>query len=488
MKKIFAAIIFIAMPLMAGAQALKGSYFLDSSMNRHELNPAFAPRANYFQMLGIGNMGVGAMTNLDVPTFFYPKNGELLTFLHQDVSVAEFDKALAKHPHFDMECQTTLFGFGFYTKNLSYWTFDVDVKASLDADLPRDLFMFMKKGTGTTGQSFNIGNMNAYFTAGLQVSLGYSRDIIKGLRAGIKARFIAPVAYAGLNLENVRLDTAKDRWTITTEGYAHVAALGLDTSIPQGQTMPSFGFDLNRTLSGGVIAGMGFSFDLGVEWTLKCGSIFDGISVSAAVTDLGMISYKPEATTSYKSAGSVEWAGFQNVSMDNTDFEASINEFVENAKENLLNLSEMDTDKGFKRSTMPRFYVGAEVPFLWRTMSVGLLYSARMSHSYTRQELTVSYNLTPCKWFALGLNYSFLNTANTAGFVLEFTPKGGPAFYIGADYIPFSFTKAPILLGENSSFNMIPLSMRLNLNFGIALHLGSKHLKKAKKAKTEVVE
>ena len=54
MKKIFAAIIFIAMPLMAGAQALKGSYFLDSSLNRHEFNPAFAPRANYFQMLGIG--------------------------------------------------------------------------------------------------------------------------------------------------------------------------------------------------------------------------------------------------------------------------------------------------------------------------------------------------------------------------------------------------------------------------------------------------
>ena len=457
-------------------------------MNRHELNPAFAPRANYFQMLGIGNLGVGAMTNLDLPTFFYPKNNELLTFLHQNVSVAEFDKALPRHPQFDVDCHTTLFGFGFYTKNLSYWTFDLDVKASLDVDLPRDLFMFMKKGTGTTGQSFNVGNMNAYFSSAVQASLGYSRDIIKGLRAGIKARFIAPVAYVGINLENLRLDTSMDKWTLTTEGYAHAAAMGIDTSIKPGETMPSFGFDLQKTLSGGVIAGAGFSFDLGVEWTLECGSLFDGLSVSAAVTDLGMISYKSDATTSYKSAGTVEWAGFQNVSMNNTDFEASINEFVENAKENLLNLSEMDTDAGFKRSTMPRFYVGAEMPFLRKSMSLGLLYSARVSHSYSRHELTLSYNLTPCKWFALGLNYSFLNTANTAGFILELTPKGGPAFYIGADYIPVSFTKAPILLGENSSFNMIPLSMRLNLNFGIALHLGSKHLKKVKKAKTEGVE
>ena len=120
MKKIFITVTIALMPLLAGAQVLKGSYFLDSSMNRHEMNPAFTPRANYFQMLGIGNLGLGAMTNLDVPTFFYPRNGELLTFLHKDVSVAEFDKALPKFPHLDVDFNTTLLGFGFYTKRLSW--------------------------------------------------------------------------------------------------------------------------------------------------------------------------------------------------------------------------------------------------------------------------------------------------------------------------------------------------------------------------------
>lgn len=470
------------MPLLAGAQALKGSYFLDNSLNRHEMNPAFAPRANYFQMLGIGNMGVGAMTNLDVPTFFYPRFGELMTFLHKDVSVKEFDAALPKYPHLDVDMNTTLFGFGFYTKRLSYWTFDVDMRMMVDADLPRDLFMFLKKGTGSTGQSYNIGNVNAYAMAGLQASLGYSREIISGLRAGIKARFIAPLAYAGLNLENVRLDTAKDKWTLKTEGYAHAAVQGVDMSIPQGETMPSMEFDLNRMLANKVLAGMGVSFDLGVEWTLNLGTIFDGFSVSAAVTDLGVIKYNSNAVSSFKTAGSVDWVGFQNVAMDNTDFEASINDFVENAKEQLINLEEMDNSAGFKRSTMPRFYVGAEMPFLRKSMSVGILYSARMSHSYTRQELTLSYNLNPCKWFALGVNYSFLNTAHTMGFILELTPRWGPAFYIGADYLPITWANAPIVMGDGT-FNMLPLSMRLNLNFGIALQLGSKHLKRAKAGK-----
>ncbi len=482
MKKIFITVTIALMPLLAGAQVLKGSYFLDSSMNRHEMNPAFTPRANYFQMLGIGNLGLGAMTNLDVPTFFYPRNGELLTFLHKDVSVAEFDKALPKFPHLDVDFNTTLLGFGFYTKRLSYWTFDIDTRVNLDVDLPRDLFMFMKKGTGTSGQSFNLGNINAYAMAGLQASLGYSREIFKGFRAGIKARVIAPLAYAGLNLENVRLDTAKDKWTITTEGYAHAAVQGVDMSIPQGETMPSMAFDLNKMLANKVLAGLGFSFDLGVEYTLKLGTLFDGLSVSAAVTDLGTINYKKDAVSAFETGGSVEWAGFQDIALDNTDFEASMNEFVENAKTELLNLKESSKKDAFSRSTMPRFYLGAEMPFLKNTMSVGLLYSARVSHSYTRQELTVSYNLNPCKWFALGVNYSFLNTAHTMGFIFELTPKWGPAFYIGADYLPISWTKAPILMGDGG-FNMMPLSMRLNLNFGLALHLGSKHLKKAKSRK-----
>ena len=94
-KHILAAAILFIVPLVSGAQALKGSYFLDNSMNRHEMNPAFAPRADYFQMLGIGNLGLGLGTNLGIPTFFYPGDNELLPFLNQKVSVEDFDKVLS---------------------------------------------------------------------------------------------------------------------------------------------------------------------------------------------------------------------------------------------------------------------------------------------------------------------------------------------------------------------------------------------------------
>ena len=80
-KNIIILAIALLMPFVAGAQALKGSYFLDNSLNRNKMNPAFAPRSNYFQIPVMGNLGMGLVSNLDIPTFLYPMNGELVTFL-----------------------------------------------------------------------------------------------------------------------------------------------------------------------------------------------------------------------------------------------------------------------------------------------------------------------------------------------------------------------------------------------------------------------
>ena len=479
-NNIIIMVVLLMMPCVAGAQALKGSYFIDNSLNRNKMNPAFAPRTNYFQMPAMGNLYAGVMSNLDVPTFLYPMNGELVTFLNSQVSVDQFERRLANHPHADAEASTNLINFGFYTKQHSFWTFDLGIKAGLDVDLPADLFIFLKKGTGTTDQSYNIANVNAYATASVQAALGYSRDIMKGLRVGAKVRFIAPVAYAALNLENVHLTTSQEKWTVETEGYLHAAVQGLETEIPAGETTPEIGFDLNRMLQNKVLAGFGYSVDLGAEYVLDLpGTFFDGISVSAAVTDLGLVHYNKNAVSSFSTQGKIDWVGFQDVSMDN--FESAIDDFTDKAKD-LINLKQEESES-LIRSTMPNVYLGVEVPFLRKAMSVGLLYSGRFSHSYYRNELTASLNITPLKWLALGVNYSFLNTARTIGGILELTPRKGVNLYLGFDYLPLAYTSAPMLMDEVPAFlekmgfhgMPLPLSMRVNFNFGLSFALGSKY-------------
>ena len=484
-KSLMIILAALLMPLMAGAQALKTSYFIDNSVNRNKMNPAFTPRSNYIQVPILGNLSVGALSNLNVPTFLYPMNGELVTFLNSQVSVEQFEKALASNPHLDAEVSTNILNFGFYTKRKSYWTFDLGVRAGVDTDLPADLFLFLKKGNGTSGQSFNIANVNAYASASVQAALGYSRNIIDGLRVGVKARAIAPVAYGALNLENVRLTTGKDKWTVETEGYAQVAMQGLDMNLPEDGLVPEPSFDLGRMLQNKALAGFGYSVDLGVEYVLDLpGKMFDGISVSAAVTDLGMIHYNEDIVHSYSTKGSVDWMGFQDMGMgDIEDFTESVNAFLEEAQ-GLLNLTDEGPSK-VTRSTTPSVYAGVEVPFLWRRMSVGLLYSGRFSHSYYRDELTASFNLTPAKWFAVGVSYSFLNTKETIGGLIEFTPKKGTSFYVGFDYLPLTFTSVPMIMDESELPKFLrdmgftgmplPLSLRLNMQLGLTIAIKSKH-------------
>ena len=487
-KNYIIALIVALLPMVAGAQVLKGSYFLDNSVNSHKLNPAFAPRASYFQLVGLGYTGVGVYSNIDVPLLLQPVDGGLGTFLHPSVSVKDFKRQLPNHLHLDAEMETTILSFGGFNKKKAFWNFSIDMKTIFDVDLPSDLLLFLKKGTGTQNQRYNIGNVNAYAAANLGVSFGYSREWFKGFRGGFKVRGIAPLMYAGLNLDDMSLTTSTDKWSVNTEGYLFAAMQGLELGQSEPNSIPSPEFKLNSLINNKVVAGWGYSVDLGAEYTLEIGCPVDGLSFSLALTDLGQIFYNRNAVSAFENHGHLEWTGFQIDDQLNVNVDQAIADLSDKA-EGLLNLSKVDYEKSLMRSTMPRLYAGVELPFLKRTMSVGLLYSARFSHSYARHELTASYNITPCKWFALGLNYSFLNTARSMGAVLEFTPKAGPCLFIGMDYIPMEFANAPILedvlgkspgllnmLGMETTSWAIPTSSRFNLNFGFAFNLGAKNI------------
>ena len=479
-NSIIISMVLLLIPVMMGAQVLKGSYFMENSVNRTKMNPAFTPGYDYMQLPGIGNLGTGVYSNLDMSTFLFPReSGKTMTAFHPDVTLEQFSKALPTHPYLDAEFQTNLLSFGFYTKRNSYWTFDLGVKANLDVDLPHDLFTFLKKGTGTENASYNIANINLYASAAIQASLGYSKDmsfLLKGLRIGARARFIAPLAYAGVNLENVRLSTSQEKWTIDTEGYVNTAMLGLQ--LPKASELSSLdefagkiNFDPNTMVNNGVLAGKGYSFDFGVSYVLSVGSIFDGTNISVSFTDLGQIIYDQNAVNSYSTKGQFNWEGINGIGLE-TDFEGVPDELMKDL-EGLIALQDGNTEK-LTTSTMPSFYAGLEMPVPYvNFMSFGFLYSARKSLSYTRHELTASYNLKPCNWFALSANYSFLNTAKTLGFLIEFTPKVGPALTLGTDYFFLETAKAPFV----PMLEMLPTSFRFNINFGLAFNLGAAQLK-----------
>ncbi len=480
-KNLIVVVAALLMPLMAGAQALKGSYFIDNSLNRNKMNPAFAPRSNYFQMPVLGNLSVGMTSNMDLPSFIYMNNGDPVTFLSDQISAKKFDRRLPGRPHFDAETSVNLINFGFYTKQNSFWTFDFGFRAGLDSDIPAGFLKSVKDGAGTSGKTYDIGNLNAYATASVQAALGYSRDIFDGLRVGAKIRAIAPVTYVALNLEDIRLTTGKDKWTMESQGRLSTAMKGLEVNPVEGEMIPSFDFDTDRMSGNGALAGFGYAIDLGAEYILKLpGDFIDRLSFSAAVTDLGLVHYSKKVVSSYGIKGNMEWEGVQDAGNGSREY---LVEAIDALMGNSEGFTRYDEEKasGLTRSTMPNFYLGVEMPFLKDMMSVGLLYSGRFSHSCYRNELTAAFNFTPSEWFALGLNYSFLNTVRTLGGIIEFTPHKGVNFFLGFDYLPLSFKKSdpafvPEFFKERGFSDIsLPRVWSMNCHFGLSFALGSKY-------------
>ena len=138
--------------------------------------------------------------------------------------------------------------------------------------------------------------------------------------------------------------------------------------------------------------------------------------------------------------------------------------------QDMIVMENMPVDKSVTRMLSARFYIGAEYELLNDIMSVGLLYQGRFGVNRYYNELTASYNLRPCEWFALSLSYSFLNAYNTIGWALHLTPPAGLNFYIGSDYTFFKTAARPYVLPLKSTY--------ANIEFGLSVPIQGFKMKK----------
>ena len=468
MRKRYLTIVLalLLLPMSIGAQALKGSYFLDNSLTRTKLNPAFAPRANYFGLPVLSNIGIGLYGNIGPADFLYPIDGNLYTYLNQMVSVEEFSKNLAKRPGMDFEVDLDILGFGFYTSKEAFWSFDMGLKLDGRFGVPRDLFMFTKQGMPDPEQVYSLSDFNIYQTSSLYASIGHSRDLsrwVKGLRAGAKFRFYVPVDHIGMTLGDSQLALTQDKWTVKTDASAVVAASFLKLH-PEALTGDSDANLLDMNFSNLGPAGFGFAFDLGAEYRLSVGSVVDGMTFSLAATDLGGYFFK--GVQQFSSKGEASYEGLKDIELGGEmemmeNINALMDEFLA-----LANLEEVNGTGSYSITTGPKLFVGVEYPFLKDKMSAGLLYSAKFGYSRMINELTLSYNINPAKWFNFGVNWSFLNAYKTLGWMMEFTPKAGVNFFIGSDYT---------FLEVMPKYYLPVDKFWVNARLGLTFALGTKH-------------
>ncbi len=448
--------------LPAAAQELRTSYFMESSVYHHEMNPALLDTAYVAMPLLFGNINVGTTGNVGLKNFVYKmqpdwqgygENGgnTLTTFMHPNVSADEFLDGLKKNNRLSLNLKYQLFGVGFKAfggMNLV----EMNLRSNTNVAMPKSFFEFMKS-TGAK-EDYDISNLGVRTENYLELGLGHSRDINDKLRVGGKLKFLFGLAYADVDVKKLHLHLAEDTWKINGDIQARAALMNTELTYEEGKNDPETGRkrvdDVDDFKAG--LAGFGMAVDLGATY-----KVMPDLTVSAAITDLGFISWKNAHKAS--SAGNWEFDGFDNVYVANEANKEgnTIDDQLDKIGDDLEDMfSVYDDGKGtVTRALAATINLGAEYTLpQYRKLRFGFLYSSRIAGKYSYHSGIFSANVAPVKWFDAALSLGFTSSGVTGGLVVSLHARHFNIF-MGTDRFMGKRSKDFIPLNRaNSNFSM----------------------------------
>lgn len=408
------------------AQYLRTSYFMEGTSSRLELNPGLQPMRGYFNIPVLGSFNVGTSSNVlginDIVDVL--DSGEDI-FLNDDLY-----SRLKSDNRLNVNLKTDVLSFGWYAGK-GFWNVNVDLRADVGASIPQSMFEYLRRVNNTEDINGSFSNMNFNLNAYAEIGLGYSRQITEKLSVGGRVKVLLGIARAEMAVDNfdIYVDDALTNGDYTelnpyqTYGSATVNARvsttmkggGLSFDETTGQID---GFDIDGSNFG--IAGAGFGIDLGASY-----KVWDNLTVSAAVLDLGFIKWKEgETTVAAPANGSFEVTGSNYQDFLDGDF-LSMDRF------NFVQDKEAAEDT--KTTLASTILLAGEYGLLDNKLSVGAIYTARFAEPKTLNELTFSATYRPKNWFNIAASYSPIQAGGKSfGLALKLG-----ALFLGTDYMYF---------------------------------------------------
>lgn len=457
-----AALTMVAAILPTSAQELRTSYFMETSNYRHQMNPALLD-SPYVGLL-FSNINIGMTGNIGAKQFIFDTNGlpgytgnyRYTTFMDPNVDAKTFLNKLHDKNRFDLYLNYNLFSVGFKAwggVNL----LELNLRSNTNLTLPKGLFEFAK--TAGEKEHYEFGGLGMRTQNYMELALGHSRDINKQWRVGGKLKFLIGAAYADFTADNVTLDMTEDAWRIQSNAQMKASLLKSDVihedpsknsadGRPRVKELDNFGFSL---------PGFGMALDLGVTY-----KPIENLTLSAAITDLGFISWKN--THHASSQGDYTFDGFNNIYIgSDKDQTEDIDDQFDQIGDDLEEMFSV-YDDGTKTATQAlaaTLNVGAEYKLpAYDKLKFGFLYTSRIHGKYSWHQGMLNVGVRPVKWFECNVNGAVTSTGVTAGGMLSLKAPHFN-FYIAADRF---FSK----LGKQG----VPLnSSNGNITFGMTFPL-----------------
>ena len=457
-----AALTMAAAILPTSAQELRTSYFMETSNYRHQMNPALldSPYVGLF----FSNINIGMTGNIGAKQFIFDTNGlsgytgnyRYTTFMDPSVDAATFLNKLHDKNRFDLYLNYNLFSVGFKAwggVNL----LELNLRSNTNLTLPKGLFEFAK--TAGEKEHYEFGGLGMRTQNYMELALGHSRDINDQWRVGGKLKFLIGAAYADFTADNVTLDMTEDAWRIQSNAQMKASLLKSDVihedpsknsadGRPRVKELDNFGFSL---------PGFGMALDLGVTY-----KPIENLTLSAAITDLGFISWKN--THHASSQGDYTFDGFDNIYIgSDKDQTEDIDDQFDQIGDDLEEMFSV-YDDGTKTATQAlaaTLNVGAEYKLpAYDKLKFGFLYTSRIHGKYSWHQGMLNVGVRPVKWFECNVNGAVTSTGVTAGGMLSLKAPHFN-FYIAADRFFSKMGKQGVPLNSSNG----------NITFGMTFPL-----------------
>lgn len=457
-----AALTMAAAILPTSAQELRTSYFMETSNYRHQMNPALLD-SPYVGLL-FSNINIGMTGNIGAKQFIFDTNGlpgytgnyRYTTFMDPNVDAKTFLNKLHDKNRFDLYLNYNLFSVGFKAwggVNL----LELNLRSNTNLTLPKGLFEFAK--TAGEKEHYEFGGLGMRTQNYMELALGHSRDINKQWRVGGKLKFLIGAAYADFTADNVTLDMTEDAWRIQSNAQVKASLLKSDVihedpsknsadGRPRVKELDNFGLSL---------PGFGMALDLGVTY-----KPIENLTLSAAITDLGFISWKN--THHASSQGDYTFDGFNNIYIgSDKDQTEDIDDQFDQIGDDLEEMFSV-YDDGTKTATQvlaATVNVGAEYKLpAYDKLKFGFLYTSRIHGKYSWHQGMLNVGVRPVKWFECNVNGAVTSTGVTAGGMLSLKAPHFN-FYIAADRFFSKMGKQGVPLNSSNG----------NITFGMTFPL-----------------
>lgn len=275
---LLAAVMLLCAGPLLQAQVYQQGFFLKDYRPIYRINPALFPDSDF---IGGFELTRDRVQNYGASNFLFPRDGEVVTGLHESVPADQF---LGNLP--DVIGQNVMIGLNLFSYGIArgdgYHTFEVNVHIPSTQSAPRSVFDLLKRGT--VMDEYDLSRFGVKGQAYVELAYGYGRRLNDVVSIGGRVKLIAAMWGASYRFNRFDVEKTDSGYDISTQ-----ADLDLPSRFYKINTAPDQDFNLTDIKSNYLFplpTGGGAAVDLGVAVTPN-----EYLTLSASILDLGGIAW-----------------------------------------------------------------------------------------------------------------------------------------------------------------------------------------------------